>query len=130
MDITPIFITGIVFYATYKVFELFVGKRERILMIEKLSDLNLSLSGKELPDIGKLFHQNSPFSALKVGLLLMGMGIGLLITYFLNLVNYDVLSGDSGLRNLVYTAPLLIGGGLGLLIAFIIETKMGDKKGK
>ena len=60
----------------------------------------------------------------------MGMGIGLLITYFLNLVNYDVLSGDSGLRNLVYTAPLLIGGGLGLLIAFIIETKMGDKKGK
>ena len=130
MDITPIFITGIVFYATYKVFELFVGKRERILMIEKLSDLNLSLSGKELPDIGKLFHQCSPFSALKVGLLLMGMGIGLLITYFLNLVNYDVLSGDSGLRNLVYTAPLLIGGGLGLLIAFIIETKMGDKKGK
>ena len=130
MDITPIFITWIVFYATYKVFELFVGKRERILMIEKLSDLNLSLSGKELPDIGKLFHKSSPFSALKVGLLLMGMGIGLLTTYFLNLVNYDVLSGDYGLRNLVYTAPLLIGGGLGLLIAFIIETKMGDKKGK
>lgn len=128
MDITPIFITGIVFYATYKVFELFVGKRERILMIEKLSDLNLSLSGKELPDIGNLFHKSSPFSALKVGLLLMGMGIGLLTSYFLNLVNYDILSGDYGLRNLVYTAPLLIGGGLGLLIAFIIETKMGDKK--
>ena len=40
----------------------------------------------------------------------------------------DYLLGDYGLRNLVYTAPLLIGGGLGLLIAFIIETKMGDKK--
>ena len=60
MDITPIFITGIVSYATYKVFELFVGKRERILMIEKLSDLNLSLSGKELPDIGKLFTKVHP----------------------------------------------------------------------
>lgn len=78
------------------------------------------------------------FGALKAGCLIMGIGLGLLIGYLIcanSMANYtSVGDTDWNLRNLaeiVYGACALLFGGLGLIIAFVIEiqlTKGKDKK--
>ena len=63
----------------YKLFELFVCKKERIMLIEKMDERGL------LPqmDTPKLRGSSFSFSALKIGCLLAGMGLGLLLGYLI-----------------------------------------------
>ena len=67
-------IMAIITVGIYKLFELFVCKKERLMLIEKMGD-------KYEPDVASIprFHSNYSFSALKIGCLLLGMGLGLLI---------------------------------------------------
>ena len=64
----------IITLGVYKLFELFVCKKERIMLIEKMDERGL------LPqmDTPKLRGSSFSFSALKIGCLLAGMGLGLL----------------------------------------------------
>lgn len=78
------------------------------------------------------------FGALKAGCLIMGIGLGLLIGYLIcaNSMAYYTSGGDASwnlreLAGIVYSACTLLFGGLGLIIAFVIEiqlTKGKDKK--
>lgn len=69
----------IITLGVYKLFELFVCKKERIMLIEKMDERGL------LPqmDTPKLRGSSFSFSALKIGCLLAGMGLGLLLGYLI-----------------------------------------------
>ena len=74
-------VIGIITLGIYKLFELFVRKKERLTILDKIGD-------KLTPDIlsGKIdFSTDIPklsFSALKFGCLFMGLGIGIIISVF------------------------------------------------
>lgn len=134
--ITVPLVVGIVFYGVYKLFELFVCKNERLKIIDKLGDKFSSgnISGKmELPSYNR---SGFSFSTLKGGFLMLGIGLGLLIGFFICAVSSDsYLSGnmDWDLRQtlgIVYGACILLFGGLGLLSAFIIEMQLSKKNQK
>lgn len=134
--ITVPLVVGIVFYGVYKLFELFVCKNERLKIIDKLGDKLSSgnISGKmELPSYNR---SGFSFSTLKGGCLMLGIGLGLLIGFFICAVSsHSYLSGnlDWNLRQtlgIVYGACILLFGGIGLLCAFIIEMQLSKKNQK
>lgn len=126
--ITAPLIVGIIAFCIYRLFELYVRRKERIMLIEKMSE------GLPLPAVNPGVFLPIPsaptrYMALKVGCLLAGLGLGLLVAFF---VTMSALSSDFNLdhyssRQLissVYGASVLLFGGLGLIIAFLIEVKM------
>ena len=70
----------------YALFELFVRRKERLLIIEKISER------MDIADLGKRLSLPSyslprfSFSSLKTGCLLMGIGLGILVGFFCNLI--------------------------------------------
>lgn len=120
-------VVGIITLGIYKLFELFVRKKERLIIIDKIGD-------KLTPDIlnGKIdFSINIPkfsSSALKFGCLFMGLGIGLLVAFAVHYNFADFVESAYYLRSAVYGSCVLLFGGLGLLIAFIVELKVSKKK--
>ena len=122
-DLFPAIIVLGIAYAIYKLFELYARRKERIMMIEKLS---IGDSGIAPPDIAKWFSpptSNSSFGALRIGLLLTGIGLGLGITVILNYC-MDIQRYE---REVLYLASMLLFGGLGLTIAYLIEQKKRKK---
>ena len=136
--ITGWIVVGIITLGIYKLFELFVGKKERLTMIEKLGDkLDPSMLGNRLSlplPVGTPFMSSSPisFSALKFGCLLLGMGLGLLTGYIICATTVPDYFTErnwrmSELTSLIYGANVLLFGGLGLVVAFIVELKISQK---
>ncbi len=125
--------TGIIFVTIYGLFELIVRRKERMFIIEKLSDkLDRSyLDGRILPFNLRL--GGFSFSALKIGCLLCGIGLGLLTGFILETIVSSHQS-EMQIQNMyrflsaAYGSCCLLFGGLGLIIAFVIETKMNNKK--
>ena len=126
-------IFGIVTLGFYKLFELFVCKKERLLIIEKMGEKFSSemLENKiKLPSVGNL-----SFSALKFGCLFMGLGLGLLMAYLIcttTIENYATPNADWGWEvrqtvSVIYGACVLLFGGIGLLSAFLVELKISKK---
>ncbi len=71
-------------YFIYKLFELFVCKKERLYMIEHAKDF--SVNGID----GKFYNQlglNLSFSALKWGAFILGIGLVMIVVYFININN-------------------------------------------
>lgn len=128
--------TGIVFAAIYGLFELFVRRKERLAIIEKISE-NLDASvfeGKvNLPSYGMARFS---FSTLKAGCLLAGVGAGLFIGFLLNwgFMQDAVFYKDNWYTNqlisVVYGSSVLLFGGIGLLLSFVIETHMSKNKNR
>lgn len=118
---------GIVVWGIYKLFELFVCKRERIMLIEKMERL------QEMPQQLK-YNTCLPlsFSALKVGCLLTGMGLGLLIGYLIcRITLWECMEAGKLHRVIteIYGGCVLFLGGVGLIVAFVVELKI-TKRGK
>lgn len=117
-------------YGIYKVFELFVRRKERMVMIEKMSFSEGILAP---PDVTKWFSPPIPtFGALRLGLLLAGLGLGLVIAVFMNsyldwqnMINASKLPNRHG--EFLYIALMLLFGGLGLVIAYLMEQKNRKK---
>lgn len=59
-----------------------------------------------------------PAGALKVGCLLLGLGAGLLFGFMLTRIT-EIQSYDT--RSAVYGGSVLVFGGLGLIVSFIVE---------
>ena len=112
--ITIPLVVGTITLGIYKLFELFVCKKERITMIEKLAD-----------------RVNT--GEIKSGLLMLGIGLGLLVAFFICINSFP---GYTASRNwdverqasVVYGACVLLFGGAGLLAAFLIEMKIQKKE--
>jgi hypothetical protein len=128
-------IIGIVTAGIYGLFELFARRKERLAIIEKIGD-KLDASAFE----GKLrlpgYMRNFSFSALKIGSLMAGIGLGLLVGFFISAVWLDSghTPGDNWVERefigVIYGASVLLFGGISLLVAFIIEMNMTKKNSK
>ena len=127
--ITAPLVVGIITLGIYKLFELFARRKERLTIIEKLGD-KLDPSMLELKHSLPIRLEGlQRFGTLKIACLLLGIGLGLLIGYFicLNTVvgfNYENMSHNAyEAVGVIYGASVLLFGGLGLLIAFLVEMK-------
>lgn len=130
--ITVPLVIGIITLGIYKLFELYARKKERLLMIDKLGDkLDPSYLNGSLPVSSQLLGKNS-FGALKAGALMVGIGLGLLIGFLILNVTLPAIeminTGSYGeIASVVFGSSVLLFGGLGLLIAFIVETRINKK---
>lgn len=130
-------IVGICIAGVYGLFELIIRRKERLAIIEKIGD-KLDASAFEgklgLPSYGSL--NRISFSSLKAGCLLTGVGLGLLIGFLITTkVSMAPRMADNWvgwfrdeLAGTVYGASVLLFGGIGLIIAFVIEMNMSKKK--
>ncbi len=120
---------AIVFGGIYKVIELFVHKRERLLLISKITELkNIDFKGISL------YSSGNKYTALRIGWLLTGIGLGFLLGFCINML---ATYGDYSFRadedfvyrysnrvgGIVYVASVCICGGLGLLMSYRAERK-------
>ena len=139
MDLTVIFVIGFCVLGTYKLFELYAKRKERILMIEKLAHLFENEDDKEKPLKIKLpfissNDLNFGYWPLRISLLLMGIGAGCLVAFFIQIISYinitpridsyrDWVRPIRELVTLVNFASISLFGGAGLLAAYLIEQK-------
>ena len=126
-------VCGIFVLGFYKLFELFVCKKERLLIIEKMGEkFTPEMLGNKinLSSVG-----NVSFSALKFGCLFVGLGLGLLVAYLIcrtTIDDYVVRNADWNWEvrqtiSVIYGACVLLFGGVGLLTSFLIELKISKK---
>lgn len=127
-------VVGIITLGIYKLFELFARRRERMAIIEKLGD-KVDASMFENKFSFPTFKTNgSMFGTLKVACLLLGVGLGLLVGFFINqyylvdTVKSEFYNNIWEVANVVYGACTLLFGGLGMMVAFIIELKHTPKQ--
>lgn len=116
---------AIIFGCIYKVIEMFVHKRERLMLISKITELsNIDFKGINF------YSSGNKYTALRVGLLMLGVGLGFFVGFFLNLMTvsgkldtlyewqyYEKVGG------IIYVACICIFGGIGLLISYLAERK-------
>ena len=130
----PIFIVGVICLTFYGMIELFVRKKERLSIIEKIGDkLDPSMiEGKfKFPK----FSSKISFSTLKIACLLIGLGLGFIVGFILDFNLIQPSSGDNyrairDMREMVYIASVLLFGGISLIVAFFIEKKSIEKERK
>ena len=126
-------VCGIFVLGFYKLFELFVCKKERLLIIEKMGEkFTPEMLGNKinLSSVG-----NASFSALKFGCLFVGLGLGLLVAYLICVTTIDgyvVRNADWNWEvkqtiSVIYGACVLLFGGVGLLASFLVELKISKK---
>lgn len=127
-------IIGIITLGIYKLFELFVRKKERLTIIEKIGDklhpsiLNDSISFS--PSFEK--SNKTSFITMRIASLLLGIGLGLLVGFLIN--QFYLGEGQNHLhfqmRETIFGASVLVFGGLSLLVAFIVEIKLNRQEQK
>jgi hypothetical protein len=143
-ELMAIAIVGITTLCIYRLFELFVRKKERLAIIEKLEERMASGEIKEtlkFPIFGKIDYSYSSW-ALKISLLMIGVGLGAIIAFFIQyqLVGDLLLQNNSdtweirrnlhGFQEVIYLSCIAVFGGVGLLAAYLIELKQRAKDGK
>jgi len=127
-------VVGIITLGIFRLFDLFVRKKERLAIIDKIGDkFDASMIENKFSFPIKSTG-NSIFSTLKIACLLLGVGTGLLIGYFIclgSIAGYNTmdLQHNAGeISGVVYGASVLLFGGLGLLVAFLIEMNYAKNK--
>jgi len=110
IEITPIFVTAIIFGFVYNIIFILVRKSERMAMLEKGVDASFFITKPQTSQ-----------QALKFGLLFIGVAIGILLG--------SILSATTVLpEEAAYFSMIFLFGGLGLVINYFIEKK--DLKGQ
>ena len=136
--ITAPAIVGIIFYGLYKIIELYVRRKERMmwiqLLIQKFEGSIPADEVKRLTDTPLEGVKLSRFTALRWGCLITGLGLGLVIAFIIShAMNY---SGSTHLTDMwefqrhygvIYGACTLLFAGLGLIISYLIEWKQLKK---
>ena len=128
-------ICGIVFYFIYMTFELFVRKQERISLIEKMGQNMIPIDPDMLKNqFGSLLPTfKKSFTSLRFGCLFTGLGLGLLVGLFISLfINSEFQTGNTRLEmyninSIACGASVLLFGGLGLIISYLIESHSASK---
>ncbi|MCD7916523.1 MAG: hypothetical protein LUG96_15510 [Tannerellaceae bacterium] len=126
-------IVGIICAGIYGLFELFVRKNEWLAIIKKTGDKSHSLLPEGKPCLSQDITRFS-FSSLKAGCLLTRIGLGLLVGFIINTsLAYSWGTGygqewnrwfHSEMAGTAYGASVLFFGGIGLIVAFVIELKL------
>lgn len=120
-------ICAIIFGCIYKVIEMFVHRRERLNIISKLSEV------QDLDFKGISFYSSgNKFTSLRIGWLMLGIGTGLLLGFFINLAatmgqyadpTFEVWRYNETIGGIVYISCICICGGAGLIKAYMTERK-------
>ena len=130
-DLSSMVIVAIIFGVIYKLFELYVKRKERIMLIERMSEPLPPDAVKEKPFSDSQFPLKTSFArftSLRVGCLLTGLGVGLLAGFFILYAIRDTTFIDGNALSTVYGACVLLGGGISLLVSYMIEQKQLHKK--
>ena len=118
--ITAPLICAIIFGCIYKTIELFVHKRERLMLINKLSEV----SNVEFKGIN-LYSSGNKFTGLRIGWLMIGVGCGFLLGFLINMMatygqyayQFEVVSSyHRHVGGIVYMACICMCGGIGIYI--------------
>ena len=86
----------------------YLKTKENLAMVEK------GMNPKER------MHRPAPYKSLKLGLLLLGAGLGLLLAYIIDL---NIRTSRHDEHPPLYFALIAIGGGLGLVASYLVEKK-------
>ncbi|MDR0370671.1 MAG: hypothetical protein LBH80_02275 [Prevotellaceae bacterium] len=133
-----------VFFLVYKLVELSARKKERMRLIERdnftLSHLNDSFlfpRANRHPQDNEFSPKKKSYGALKAGCLLLGLGFGVMVAWTISILFFDYYVSEiddyqinQAVRNgqqIIYFGSVLFFGGIGLLIAFMLERKMRRK---
>jgi hypothetical protein len=126
-------VVGMITFGIYKLFELFVRRKERLNIIEKLGDkIDPSFLGEIQPIPVRIAGRFS-FGSFKAACLLIGIGLGLLVGYLISLnslPNGGMFSDNYQLNQftgVIFGASIMLFSGLGLLVAFFIEMRFEKK---
>ena len=132
--ITAPLICAVIFGCIYKVVELFVHKRERLMLINKLTEIsNVDFKGINL------YSSGNKFTGLRIGWLLLGVGCGFLLGFLINMMategHYATEYGNAwsyhhAIGGIVYVACICICGGIGLLLSYRAERNAEQPKEK
>ncbi len=125
-------IVATIVFGIYKLFELFVKRKERIAIIERLS------TGIDPQILGNLFQkpilkiESYNSWAIKAGLLLLGVGLGVVVAVIIDIsLRTSSIKIDYGIRDAIsvlYSACAAVFGGIGLLISYLIEKKERNRR--
>jgi len=129
-ELVPIVIPLGFFYFFYKMCELFVTRKERIAIIEKIS---ADLPGEAFSNT--YFSNHTKFTkstALHIGCLLIGIGLGIAIACIIDVsISNSVYEMDYRVKdalNIFYPALSALFGGIGLVISYFLEKKYRAKE--
>jgi predicted MFS family arabinose efflux permease len=107
--ITDVLMAAIIFSSIYAVLKLFVRRKERLIMIEK---------GTNMPEIK---DERFTFSSLKFGVFFIGIGLGVLVA--------NILCVTTRIESEVaYFSMIFLFGGIALVIAHFMEKKGMEKQ--
>lgn len=133
-ELIPMVVVSVMCYFTYKIFELFAKRKERMAIIEKLSNGIDPQTLENQYNMSKCQNGNYESWAIRVGMLLIGVGLGVAIAVIVDLLAVAPSTGNNEqfheFRNAIsvlYPACAAVFGGLGLVIAYFVEKK-GDKE--
>ena len=138
MDFTAIIVVPTVMYFVCKFFEALIRRKERMMLVEKLETLHPQFLQIGEAFTSETFFLNKKFSALRIGLLLAGIGLGLTVAWALSVSLFPVIaSHKQNLANdfyrfremfsIIYLASPACFGGIGLIISYLIEKKAGEQ---
>jgi hypothetical protein len=103
-----VLIVAIIFATIYAVIKLMIRRKERLIMIEK---------GTNLPE---LKEEKLTFSTLKFGIFFTGIGLGVLAA--------NILTVTTTLdEEVAYFAMIFLFGGISLIIAHLLDKKKSEK---
>ena len=136
---------GVAFFI-YKWFELIILKKERMNIIQRLEGESLMEYAKRIPiglgrgnTVGvdavcaeKIHPVQPQAKGLRWGMLMLGIGLGafmgVLFAYDMDISSFESIYSPRYMCELVVGAWIILGGGLGLVLAFIIERIMYKKE--
>lgn len=127
----------IVAFFLYKFFELLICRKERHMIIERMDPSTLldyvKISGLRIGSVQPSEAPRPSHAAawpLRIGAVLTGLGLGVVVGIILvkQVCLNAHLDGILGGVHEMITGCTLFMGGLGLLVAFIIEHKLYDKQ--
>lgn len=128
-------VVGIITFGVYKFFELIVCRRERLNIIDRLESSQLIDYLKQVPmglrygasesrEVSE-YRPRVSTGGLRVGCLLAGLGLGLVIGI---LMKPSFAQDDWSLFSGLCGGLVLLCGGVGLLVSFIVEMRLARRK--
>ena len=122
-------VVGIITFGVYKFFELIVCRRERLNIIDRLESSQLIDYLKQVPMGLRCeapeYRPRVSTGGLRVGCLLAGLGLGLVIGM---LMKPSFAQDDWSLFSGLCGGLVLLCGGVGLLVSFIVEMRLARRK--
>jgi hypothetical protein len=133
----PIFVTGIVFFFTYKIIELAARRKERRLMVEKMTEISPEMLQQNINSFNAFQNDGlkfNKFSMLRWGAAALGVGIGWILGFVLYFHQLEMLKHTEelwrfrGMLESVFAATIALSVGIALIIVYLIERKSVKKE--